>query len=242
MTAPEALIEDLRENWTAISARLTASYSRRKKSELHGELSALAEAIEKEILAEAGSGNDDVANRWRYVEFLVSSVVAELAMWISISKERVVDAWNEFVAAEGLARLAARWLSEETLVTDRVVHLIDVERVAFPHIELFTSVGVVVSDETCSICNSPYGTCCHLAGEVYAGTFARRIANKIVAPDHVAIVKEPRDKACRFMNVGGLDPLTGEPPPNSILKRSPLAKRSAAPQKRTRRKRKKRRQ
>jgi hypothetical protein len=30
----------------------------------------------------------------------------------------------------------------------------------------------------------------------------------------VSFVSQPYDKACRVMNAGGVDPLTGEPPPD----------------------------
>lgn len=204
-------MEDLRENWSAISAHLTASYSKRRKATLHKQLSTVVAAIELRIASEATT-EEELANRWRHVEALLSSIVAELAMWIAISDERIADAWNCFCAAESDALWAARHFTGEPLLQARLAHLADVERIGFPRQERFASPGMVIDNERCSICDATYGTCSHLAGEVYAGTIARRKVGRIVAVDHVSYVENPDNKACRVVDVGGIDPLSGEPP------------------------------
>ena len=182
-------------------------------------------------------GNAEEANHWRRSEFFIESIIRELEMWIAIHNNKVSAAWDAFCDAEGYAECVAAWLPDWPLGRERVRHLIEVERIVFPHQPWFTSSGFVIEKETCTICGSDYGVCEHLAGEIYSGIVARRKSGAIKEVLHIAVVKDPSDKRCRIMSVaGGLDPLTGEPSGSSKVTPRPHPKTRRPKSKRKKRK------
>jgi hypothetical protein len=209
----------LERDWTNIARHLTASYSQRRKKLLLQSFSSQLPAIEQHIQAQAAAGNNDEANHWRRAEVFVRSIMDELEMWLALQNNEIPSAWDAFCSAEGRATRVAAWLPDHSLARQRVRHLAEVERVVFPHQPWFLSSGLIVSKETCTICNSDYGTCKHLAGEIYNGTLAWRRADQIQEALHLAFVREPSNKRCRITtSSNGNDPLTGEPPRRAAKK------------------------
>ncbi len=204
----------LEKSWTHIARHLTVSYSQRRKKLLLQDFESKLRAIEQNVQGHATANNSDEANHWRRADFFVRSIVHELEMWLAIHEDKAPAAWTAFCSAEGYAMRAAGWLPDCSLAQERVRHLAEVERVVFPNQPWFISSGLIVSKETCTLCGSEYGTCGHVAGEIYNGTVAWRRGEEIKEVLEVSFVKDPSDKNCRITGVnGGIDPLTGEPSP-----------------------------
>lgn len=202
--------------WASIARHLTAAYSVARKAELKLSLEKNHLDIEAHIKRCAAIPNEQQANQWRHLDYFIRSIISELSMWLNLSRNNGAGAWDNFCSAESIAARTAYWLPEMKLAQDRLVHLSEVERVVFPHQPYFTSSGLVISKETCSICGQEYGNCGHVAGEVYNGTVAYRRIDKIERVLHLAFVEHPADKSCRFMEFEGIDPLTGEPPHQNV--------------------------
>lgn len=206
-SSADDFFSQLSEDWNSIAKRLTLTYSLRQKREAKALLETALSYIANKITTEAAAANETEANRWRHADFLVRSITAEFSMWISVDRKRFDDAWKNFCDAEFHAKWVAGWLPDNDMAQSRVRHLSEVERVVFPKQAFFSS-GLIAASETCMICNSEYGTCGHVVGEIYSG----EVAWKRVKPKEfieVSLVNDPADKRCRVTNAGGVDTLTG---------------------------------
>jgi hypothetical protein len=167
----------------------------------------------------AGRGDAEMANRWRRLATFIRSVVAELAMWDRLADEDASGAWNHYCDAERLAHLYERWLPTDRFANDRIRHVREVERAAFPRQPRFLSMSYIASEVACTICLASYGSCSHLSGEIYDGKIAGREVIKTKGLREISFVDRPRNKRCRVTSVGGIDPLTGEPSTKTLPSR-----------------------
>lgn len=206
----EELFNYLNREWSRVQDHLTASFSRRRKIALSNELRHLIKEVEDAIAEAARARDEEEANGLRSAEILIRSVISELAMWLDLARDRGDAAWNHFCDAESRAFSCTRWLSSRNLGEQRLKHLEVVEGIAFPPQPFFFSVGFIAARRLCTVCNSDYGTCEHMAGDLYFGQIAGRRVTDVTRILELSFVNDPRNKRCRIMNVGGIDPLTGE--------------------------------
>lgn len=208
--APHALFTVLSEQWPEIEDHLTASVSRACKAKLAKEFRDFEKHVEVCVGVAALAQNESVANGWRSAQVLVSSVVSELLMWLRIGREDGDLAWNNFCDAEREALHCSRWPLSRGLGLSRLDHLAVVERTVFPKQRYFFSSAYIAAKRTCTICESDYGKCEHLSGELYNGQIAARRVGDIVRVVEISLVEQPRNKICRITSISGIDPLTGE--------------------------------
>ena len=121
-----------------------------------------------------------------------------LALWEKIANSRFGSSWNSLQDALSLLRTVKRYAShgKDQGVDFFVDQLSELEKL-YPY-NVFFSIGTTVDWFKCSICQKNINTldCPHLSGEVYRGELAYGIAQGALTLNHVAMVKNPRDKRC----------------------------------------------
>lgn len=209
---PTELFDGLREEYGGLRNVLTATWSLDVKRGLADDLKRVISELEAAIKDAQARKNDDEANAWRAAQVFLNSIEAELRMWLCIAERNASAAWDWFVTAELQGKQVAGWLQDFGPARAHVEHLECVERVLFPKL-MFLSSSFIVSqaDQFCTLCDHVYGTCDHIAGELYSGEIAGRETRNIQAVREVSIVERPSSKRCRVLNIDGIDPLTGEP-------------------------------
>lgn len=213
ISKPSELLQMIADDWNAIRNFNTCSWSKQRQLGMLTTYERLSSEVEAAIAHARSRHAGTTASEWRAGKTLLESVVSELRMWLMLKDDEGASAWNLFCDAEQYALNARSWLPPDFgPAKDQVEHLRLVERVAFPYQAHFTSLGAIVGREVCTICESEYGTCDHLAGELYDGYMCASRCEEIKEVLHLAIVLNPRDKRSRIMDAGGFDPLTGVAP------------------------------
>jgi len=164
------------------------------------------------------TNNEDIANELLALELMLEAQAQELEMWLALKDSRAADAWENLISAQDAARSAVRAhrLGEMLERSQERLHVM--EKILFPP-QLFFSIGAIVRESTCSICDSPYGECDHIKGRAYAGKICSRIISKAEVRE-VSIVDDPANKRCRVLEIteGGIarDYLTWAPIQKSV--------------------------
>jgi hypothetical protein len=213
VSTPRGLLDAFESEEAGMRSVRTATYDISKKHSLQSELEHIIKHVRAQI-ENIQHERPDEATDWRAAQCYVESLQHETAMWIAISNNNASGAWSCFCEAEREALLAVRYLPKYGPAERQLIHIREVERVAFPPQPLFLSSSLIVSPEdvTCGVCGTVYGECDHLAGEIYGGILATKVTNGIDAVREVSFVENPSSKHCRILEVSGVDPLTGVPP------------------------------
>jgi hypothetical protein len=131
-------------------------------------------------------------------ECSIQSIIHELQMWLNLKIGEPDKAWNNLVLAQNFNIAAIRSDKGFEHLVQRSAKLEAVENIIFPP-QLFQSLGLIVENQKCSICNEEYEDCKHLKGKPYMGELCRFIIEKAEI-DHVAIVQNPANKECRMIH------------------------------------------
>jgi hypothetical protein len=148
---------------------------------------------------EACLDNEESANELLAFELMLTAQAQELEMWIALKEVRPADAWEHLVNAQDAASNAIRAHKIAEFLETYGQKLDLIERILFPP-QVFFSIGGVVRESTCSICNSPYGECDHIKGRPYGGEMCSRIISMAEVRE-VSIVEDPANKRCRVMEI-----------------------------------------
>jgi hypothetical protein len=129
----------------------------------------------------------------------VDAIIGYLQLWLLIKEDRMDEAWGQLVEAQELLQCALRFVSNKTF-QNCLRELVTLEHLLFPP-QQFLSSSHYFSCAICTICNSEYGECDHVAGRLYMGQECVRQIHEITGADHIAFVENPRDKRCRWTKV-----------------------------------------
>ena len=154
----------------------------------------IKEAKEK-FIAKQDEAN---SNKWLSIESISLSILNGLIMFTELQKNNPEPAWNSLISAQNHAYWSsiAYELPTTTIQRDCSNHFYNIEKVLFPS-QIFMSVGMVVAESICSICQKQTSKCEHIRGEVYMGEICGQIHAKIKSVNEVSIVNVPADKQCR---------------------------------------------
>ena len=173
-------------------------------------LNKLETAKERYIEAE----NEDSANLMLGLQCLVESILCELKMYYSLRQETPHEAWDWLVGAQNSALASAKAHRAFASWSDaRHVRLFNIEGVMFPK-QTFMSIGAIIDNSECSICEDDLMNCDHQPGSPYSGRFCNQVI-KGMKLDEVSIVDNPADKRARVTMVDGKDIMTGRVMPSS---------------------------
>lgn len=145
--------------------------------------------------------DEDAANELLSWELYLQAIVSELSMWIVLKRGDPNGAWNHSVSAEMNYHLASRahaWGTDFS-AEDQVSRMNALQRLVFPK-PLFASIGTLIMESRCSICQSIYGECDHLAGRAYMGNLATRVVVDAKLLE-ISLVEKPANKSARITAV-----------------------------------------
>lgn len=167
-------------------------YSAKKFDALMREAAILKEEMIK-------TNDEDAANTMLSLEYLLSAHIDELRMIAALKEDRIDDAWKSLVQAQYSLRfsLQASNIVLSLGAQNHMNRLLSLERTIFPS-QTYSSIGAIVEEAKCSICNQEYGACSHIIGRPYMGKLCYRIITKIKDVKEVSLVwGEPGNKLCR---------------------------------------------
>ncbi|QJX01071.1 hypothetical protein [Frigoriglobus tundricola] len=119
-----------------------------------------------------------------------------LWMWLCIKQDEMEKAWDALIEAQEHFECGLRFAENEGL-EGVVEHLHILEHVMFPR-QRFMSGGWIYDHAICTLCESVYGECDHIAGRLYMGQMCgKRPIN--IEVQHSSVVTHPHDKGCRIV-------------------------------------------
>ena len=150
------------------------------------------------------NNNEDYANLLLGCECVTNFLINELKMWLLLKQEDPEKAWDYLVDAQMKATSAAKAHDGFRHLEYHRHRLEIIEKRVFPP-QVFVSVGTIVHEQVCSICDEDYNECEHVAGKPYMGEFCY-VTITGAHLDHVSIVEIPANKRCRItsFNVDGV--------------------------------------
>jgi len=157
-----------------------------------------ASFLKQELVA---LGEEDAANRMLCVEFILTSFLHELQMWIALKDDGDAGkAWDALIDAQMAVLCATRTHEVPAPLASRLSKLEILEKLLFPPLT-FVSAGFVCKKSSCSICGQEYGSCDHLQGRPYMGELCAKVIEEIGDSGftHVALMEQPADKRCRVL-------------------------------------------
>jgi hypothetical protein len=155
-----------------------------------------ASALKTVIVADKA---EEEANELLAYEYMLKALASEMAMYLALKADDAGKAWNLLVDAQMAAKHAVQsHKAAAHLDREYIPRLYLLERLLFPR-QVFFSVGMVVHESQCSICDAVYGDCNHIKGEPYMGRLCARIIKRAEHRE-VSIVTEPANKRCRVVS------------------------------------------
>lgn len=147
--------------------------------------------------------DEDAANCLLSLSLAARALSYELKMWVALKDDSAASAWDSLVEAQTCASRAIRAHAISDHLERYVERLEVLERVLFPPIT-FMSLSMVIRESRCSICDSRYGECDHVKGEVYMGEMVGRVITK-ADPLGTSIVPDPANKHARLVAISDGD-------------------------------------
>ena len=143
---------------------------------------------------------ENEANLVYCIENSLLALKHELEMLIDIKEDRMANAWNNLVRAQviyGTVLQNSTFLQETN--ENYLKRLEEYEKLLFPNL-YFQSVGGLIRQSHCSICNEKSGECDHIKGKLYYGELCSRIITEMEI-EEISLVENPANKHCRIISV-----------------------------------------
>jgi len=147
------------------------------------------------------AGREDAANKLFQLQCRLNAGRAFLQMWLSLKRDEPFTAWNELIGAQEYASIALRAAADDIQLGELLEHLRNTEVVVFPGYTYYQSWSVRMRGGTCTVCGLPLAECEHIEGRVYWGKLCVRVRPELVSYDHIALVRNPRDRRCVITEV-----------------------------------------
>lgn len=153
--------------------------------------------------------DEDAANELLSWELYLQALVDELSMWIALKRGDPNSAWDYSVNAEMNYHMAGRvhdW-DADFGAASQVSRINVLQSLIFPK-PMFVSIGTLIKESRCSVCESIYGECDHIAGKAYMGKLAMRdvVDARLL---EVSIVEKPANKSARILTIPTADGCRG---------------------------------
>ncbi|WP_146090822.1 hypothetical protein [Cronobacter sakazakii] len=136
---------------------------------------------------------------------ILSCLYSMANVLIYIKQSKNADAWDSLIDANeylGVANVFIKKYPHNESLSSNGIQSIKQrcdswEKAFFPTLQ-YTSAGFTETIGRCSVCLSDFLSCEHIEGFIYHGIFCKRIDRKIIEGNHVALVKNPKDRRCFF--------------------------------------------
>ncbi|WP_276682527.1 hypothetical protein [Empedobacter brevis] len=143
---------------------------------------------------------ENEANLVYCIENSLLAIAYELQMLIHLKEDKMSEAWDNLVRAQviyGTVISNSPFQSEEN--DNYLNRLEQYEKLLFPNL-YFQSVGGIIKESHCSICNQKSGKCNHIKGKLYKGELCTRVITDIQL-EEVSLVENPANKHCRVLSI-----------------------------------------
>lgn len=145
---------------------------------------------------------ENEANLVYCIENSLLAIQYELQMLVHIKEDKMSEAWGNLVNAQVIYGTVVRnfpfhFESEEE--QGYLKRLSDYEKLLFPKFH-FQSVGGIIKNSHCSICNQKPNKCIHIKGKLYNGELCCRVITEIEL-EEISFVKNPANKHCRVITI-----------------------------------------
>lgn len=143
---------------------------------------------------------ENEANLVYCIESSLLAIQYELQMLVNIKEDKMNEAWGNLVNAQVIYGTVIRNFPFK-LETEKgyLERLSDYEKLLFPKLH-FQSVGGIIKNSHCSICNQKPSKCIHIKGKLYNGELCCRIITEIEL-EEISLVKNPANKHCRVISI-----------------------------------------
>ncbi|EOO9425766.1 hypothetical protein KUS54_RS20935 [Escherichia coli] len=143
------------------------------------------------------------ADCFLYSQCVLSSLHAMINVLINIKKQENSKAWDSLIDAYEYLDIAHAFLKKHPhnipVALKGLGEITEVcnlwEKAFFPQLS-YTSAGFTETIGKCSVCFSNFACCEHVEGYIYHGVFCQRIDRRILEANHLALVKNPKDRRC----------------------------------------------
>lgn len=197
MSDPEAMIEQFNQTIQKYEVFRGITRDSALQRETIESLSELLALVSDRKQASVDQEDESLANILLGYECSISSLMAELEMYILLKEGRPDEAWDSLIEAQMGCIGAIRAHRGFAQAVHYYNHLLTIEETFFPP-QTFISSGFTFGSLECSICGCEYEDCSHLLGYPYMGAFCNVRGKDHLQLDHVAIVESPADKRCRL--------------------------------------------
>lgn len=143
---------------------------------------------------------ENEANLVYCIESSLLAIQYELQMLVNIKEDKMNEAWGNLVNAQVIYGTVIRNFPFK-LETEKgyLERLSDYEKLLFPKLH-FQSVGGIIKNSHCSICNQKPSKCIHIKGKLYNGELCCRVITEIEL-EEISLVKNPANKHCRVISI-----------------------------------------
>lgn len=133
--------------------------------------------------------------------FSANAIKNELSMLVNLKEGEMSAAWNDLIRAQNEISIVAcnHPFSDGKYLNGYLSRLDAYEKLIFPQMT-YASVGGIIKESKCSICNKDYEECEHLKGKMYNGKLCVRKIHKLEL-EEVSIVENPANKLCRGLTI-----------------------------------------
>ena len=150
----------------------------------------------KSYKAQAIDRNSELeANHFFHMQCMMNAMKSSLEMWVKIKENQFEKAWCLLVDAQEYTEVALKVADYEG-VRNLESKLASIEHSIFPDWALYNSPGHTETIGKCSICHKNFFLCDHIENKIYLGRLCQRVDREIIEANHVALVKNPKDRRC----------------------------------------------
>lgn len=154
----------------------------------------------------ATAQNEVAANQFFHIQCILNGAISHIDMLVHLKGRDFHKAWDKLIDAYEYLSVAEKAMAAANAgkgfaTEDFRTELEHAEKAFFPPMPMYQSWGVVMQGGRCSVCSKPFSECNHSEGRVYWGKLCVRLEPEIVECDHVAMVKDPKDRRCIITGV-----------------------------------------
>lgn len=162
----------------------------------------------------AERSDEDSANFLLSICCALDSVDKCISCLLKLKDDKPHEAWTSLVRSQEALKACLRAHPGGENMSEFSVLLYGLEQYCFPP-QVYSSIGVTYNESFCSLCDSVYGDCNHIAGRPYMGRFCSQIVRESELLE-ISIVETPEDKCCIVTSFSGdsgrmIDRLTLKP-------------------------------
>lgn len=155
------------------------------------------------------NNNDFASGTFLYSHCMLSAIKSIYLAFKYIKSDEGGKSWMLFVDASDYLDVARLFLDKFRMNSAGHEHFVGflkaLENSIFPTNQLFVSPGAKETLGDCSVCGEDFFDCEHIERDIYNGVLCQRVNKRIIEANHIALVKNPRDRRCVIRTIESKD-------------------------------------